>query len=66
MQELIVTLKPDTLASTIGRLDHGSVVNAHVNLLSDDFSHTKCLCPRQRDVIDEAIGWVWQLRTVKD
>lgn len=66
MQELVVTLEPDTLASAIGLLDDVSVVDAHVDLISDDSSHTKCLCLRQRDVIDEAIGWIWQLRTVKD
>jgi hypothetical protein len=66
VQEFIVTLKPDTLASAIGRLDDVSVVNAHVNLISDDSSHTKCLCLRQGDVVDEAIGWIWQLRTVND
>lgn len=59
MQEFIVTLEPDTLASTIGRLDDVSVVNAHVNLTSGDSSHTKCLCLRQRDVFDEAMSWVW-------
>jgi hypothetical protein len=66
MQELIVTLEPDTFASTIGRLDDVCVINAHVNLISDDSSHTKCLCLRQRDVFDEAMGWVWRLRIVKD
>jgi hypothetical protein len=65
MQELIVTLEPNTLASTIGRLDDVSVVNAHENLIPDDSSHTKCLCLRQRDVFDKAMGWVWQLSTVK-
>jgi hypothetical protein len=66
MQELIVTLEPDTLASTIGRLDDVSVINAHENLIPDDSCHTKGLCLRQRDVFDKAMGWVWQLSTVKD
>jgi hypothetical protein len=69
MQEFILRLEPDALAATsessCRMLGIVIRINAHVDLISNNLRHTKCLCFSQRDIIDEAMGWVWQLYIVR-
>ncbi len=61
VQELIIALKPDALASNRGIGYDGDIINAHVDLIVNDLRHTKRSGLGQRNVFDKAMGWVWQL-----
>jgi len=56
MQEFIFALKPDALATAGGVV---GIIDAQIDLLSDDLRHAKSLCFRERDVLNEAIGRIW-------
>lgn len=59
MSKLMNRFNPNAIALSIDFVgENSSIINAHVNLITDDLGQTKLLSISERDIVDVSIGWV--------